>query len=380
MPQEAQKISFVDNLYAFVRTQAHNHAHNLPKAVPIHVSAVKQGQGQVDLLELVIDATGPFTLPKIIAPQAHSKYHREPTQVGDKGVYVPGTYYIGGESGQGGGVASLFPRGNLTTGVFHPVSNTGFEPRDPNMFLVTGGPSGHTIQSQDHKTFKIMDALGNLIHNAASGVIHVAGSSLVNNPVLPFPIPAGLRAIVHLAGNVLQGGALPIPAGLAGIIHLSEGGIAHIADNALNAAIPSNLKGIVHFAQQAITQKSLSGIITHASMGGAINIVTSGGLNIGAPSSTDVSLHDLTPPVPTLPTHVSVTGGLSATLNITAQGSISCSSGGMSGQGGTLGTPTPIGLVYAPQTVTGARGGNTALQSLLTALSTMGLITDGTTP
>lgn len=178
MPQEAQKISFVENLLAFVRTQAQNANHVLPKGVPVHVSAIKQGPGQVDLLELTIDATGPYTLPKIIAPQAHSKYHREPTQVGDKGYYVPSTYYIGGESGQGGGTASLYPRGNLTTGVFHPISNANWDQKDPNMFLVTGGPSGHTIQSQDKTTSMVIDALNNILHTASANIGHSAAKAL----------------------------------------------------------------------------------------------------------------------------------------------------------------------------------------------------------
>ena len=308
MPDERQKVSFVDNLHAFVKTQAHNNTHILPKGVPVHVSAIKQGKGQVDLVELTIDATGPYTLPKIIAPQAHSKYHREPTQVGDKGYYVPGTYYIGGESGQGGGTASMYPRGNLTTGVFHPISNTGWDEKDPNMFLVTGGPSGHTIQSADKKTSMVLDIANNLIHTSSANIIHQAQQQ-----------------------------------------------IAHIAN----------------------------GVLTHASLGGTINLVQQQ-LHIGAPSTATAASSSDLPNIPTPGGHtlVNIIGDLFAS------GTISTPNGSI-GPGGSAGPPGPQGPQgqpgapiqgTVPQPVTGAKGGNAALTSLIAALVAMGLILDYTTP
>lgn len=289
MPQEAQKISFVDNLLAFVRTQAQNANHILPKGVPVHVSAIKQGPGQVDLLELTIDATGPYTLPKIIAPQAHSKYHREPTQVGDKGYYVPGTYYIGGESGHGGGTASLYPRGNLTTGVFHPISNTNWDPKDPNMFLVTGGPAGHTTQSADKTTSMVIDALNNILHTASANIGHSAAKALtqiaqetlthaamgsngiinmvvqkaltigapnnsaraddLNNP----PIPE-LPTIVNIIGNLVASGMISASGGFAGSSGGSSAPVGSVgeiisavntAGTAMTANVGANIASIV---------------------------------------------------------------------------------------------------------------------------------------
>lgn len=322
-----QKINLISMLQDFTHTRAANQQQNMAKTIQGHISKILEN----DFLEFTIDATGPFTLPTLQIPQAFSKYHREPTQVGDKGYYVSNDYYLGGESGNDGGTASMYPRGNLTTGTFHPISTKSFEKRDPNMFLVTGGPSGHTIQSQNHNTFKLMDALGNLLHNAANGIIHHSGSLLFNNPAVAFPIPSGLRGIVHLAGNVLQGGALPIPSGLAGILHLSEGGIAHIADNALNAMVPSQFQGIVHLAQQAITHKSLNGTITLGSLAGMINLVPQQGVTIGAPSST--SAFDLSPPQPTQPTTLNVIGTISASVNMLA-GGIMGAAGGFAGTAG----------------------------------------------
>jgi hypothetical protein len=48
---------------------------------------------------------------------------------------------------------------------------------------------------------------------------------------------------------------------------------------------------------------------------------------------------------------------------------------------GVWGSAHPFGVTgVSPQTVIGSRGGNAALTSLLTALSTLGLIVDNTTP
>lgn len=46
----------------------------------------------------------------------------------------------------------------------------------------------------------------------------------------------------------------------------------------------------------------------------------------------------------------------------------------------TLTSADVITAIGAPRTVTGARGGNIALASLLTQLATLGIITDSTTP
>jgi hypothetical protein len=274
------KLDFISKIHDFVRTKVADGIQNTPKFVPGHVSKILPN----DFIEFTIDATGPYTLPKLQVPQMFSKYHREPTQVGDKGIVVAGSYFIGGSSGQDGSTANLYPKGNLTTGSFQPVSNKNFPKRDPNMFLVTGGTSGHTTQSEDTKTSTVIDKDNNINHTSSNAINHTA-------------------------------------------------------------------------------QKD----ITHASMTGNINLVQKE-LTIGAPSS---STQD--PPIPSLPTAINLIGSLAAS------GIISSSSGGATGSGGTLGTPIPAQLINAPVTVTGSRGGNAALTSLLTALHTLGLITNNTT-
>src|ERR1700751_6166414 len=123
-----QKLSFVTLMHDFVRTQAQNHFHDVPKSLPCHVSKILEN----DFLELTFDVTGPFTLPKITVKQSFSKYHREQTQVGDKGYITANNTYLGGSSGMSGGTSSMYPRGKLTTGAFQPVSEKQFPVRDLN--------------------------------------------------------------------------------------------------------------------------------------------------------------------------------------------------------------------------------------------------------
>ena len=94
---------------------------------------------------------GNYTIPQITIPQAYSAWIREPTQVGDKGFAVSTDYYLGGQSGLGGGTANFRGRSNLTSLVFMPVSQKTFAvlpSRNLNAALIAG-PQGAVIQDQN---------------------------------------------------------------------------------------------------------------------------------------------------------------------------------------------------------------------------------------
>lgn len=344
MISSGQKYSLAVQQHNFTATKAADNFQNQAKKLPCHVTVVNND----DTVQVAFDITDPtFTLPSATYPQAFSKYSREPTQVGDKGYIVPNDVNLGGESGLGGGVANLFQRGNLTTGVFHPISNTNNPKRDQNQFLVTGGPSGHKTQTQDTSTYHLLDALNNIVHNSSTGIVHISGNLLSKLGSI-IPIPAGLKGIVALAGNVLQGGSLPIPAGLQGILHLSEKGILHIADNALNSMIPANLQGIVHLAENAISHTSVNGIATISSLTNAVNLVSQQKLTIGGPSTEYVALNDLTtPPIPSAQTLVDIIGSLTASGNISAGGMISAGGFGGAAGGGFPGAGESGEVIYS---------------------------------
>jgi hypothetical protein len=217
---DLSKLNYLKNIYSFARTQSSNTHQNAPKSIQGHVSKILEN----DFLEFTIDATGPYTLPVIKLSQAFSKYHREPTKVGDKGYAVPNDFYIGGETEDGGGTANMYPRGNLSNGIFHPISVKSFDKRDPDMFLVTGGASGHTIQSQDKTTSTIIDKLNNIIHNTISSIQHSA-----------------IKDIIHTA---------------QGILSHNGSTINSIAKNALTHAV---LEGGMNLVSQKFTVGASSG-------------------------------------------------------------------------------------------------------------------------
>ena len=327
MNNTSQKFSFVSQIHNFVRTKGADLQQNQPKTIQGHVSKILEN----DFIEFTIDATGPFTLPVMKIPQAFSKYHREPTQVGDKGYVVPNDYAIAGTDGAGGGTASMYGRSNLTSGTFHPISIKSFDTRDPNLFLVTGGPSGHKTQSQDKSTFHLIDSLNNLLHTSSANITHTAA-----------------QLMTHTAQDIW---------------HQAKDTITHQAENAIN-----------HIATNSMVHAVLNGELQHIAQN----------ITMGAPSS-NVLDDPPKPPTPTQPTLLNVIGSLLASLHISAGGNISASgmiSGGNMQSGGqdVMTQPIPPGLVNAPENVTGSIASGAAFSELLAALVRLGLINNNTTP
>lgn len=111
------------------------------KGIPCHVIAIDR-----DMVTVAFDThNSVWTLPTMKMPVAMSGYARDATQVGDHGYAVKSNYYLGGNSGLGGGVADYGPRSNLTPLTFHPMSRTQNQTRDYNQYTVTGGTTGVKI-------------------------------------------------------------------------------------------------------------------------------------------------------------------------------------------------------------------------------------------
>lgn len=144
MSSNAQKTPFARSLHAFGDDKVQDWLSRLPKSMPATVTAVSGA-----LVTVSIDGNwAPFNIPKITVPKAESRWAREPTQVGDKG-YVNGVdYYLGGQSGLGGGAANLYPRANLTNAVFQPLSQKGFPSVDQNAYTLSG-PNGVVLQDEN---------------------------------------------------------------------------------------------------------------------------------------------------------------------------------------------------------------------------------------
>jgi hypothetical protein len=148
MADNSTKTPFTRSLLALANRKAQDRAQIGAKATPGHVTKVDK-----DFVTIAFDILSPFTLPTVKVPQSFSAYGREPTQIGDKGMVISGDYYLGGESGQGGGTAKLYPTGNLTPTSFQPLSQTAFPDRNYNQHHMAGGPEGlKLIQSNPTTT------------------------------------------------------------------------------------------------------------------------------------------------------------------------------------------------------------------------------------
>jgi hypothetical protein len=146
MVDNSIKRPFTQSMNEFANERINSFQQIMIKGLPCHVVRVyvdPKTNKKTDLVEVAFDTkNATWTLPRMVMPIAMSIYSRDATQVGDKGMAAPSDYYLGGNSGLGGGVADYSQRGNLTTLVFHPISKTTNEARDTDQTTITGGPNG----------------------------------------------------------------------------------------------------------------------------------------------------------------------------------------------------------------------------------------------
>jgi hypothetical protein len=174
-----QKTPFARSLHEFGDIKVQDWLSQLPWSAPATVTKVVGALVQV---KLAINAP-PFALPVLLVPQSSSNWAREPTQVGDLGRIVGTGYYLGGQSGLGGGTADLYPRANLTGAVWEPVSQQGFSTVDANAYVLQG-PNGVVLMDSGKMTVvtitptgvSIVDANGNEIVTSSGKVFVKPGS------------------------------------------------------------------------------------------------------------------------------------------------------------------------------------------------------------
>ena len=130
----AQKTPFARALHQFGDAKSQDWLQRLPQRMPCTVTAVNG-----PLVTVSLDGNwAPYALPTLVIPKAESQWAREPVQIGDKGIAIVSDRYQGGQSGQGGGTADLYQRGNLTDLTFQPISNATWTPVDQNAYTITG--------------------------------------------------------------------------------------------------------------------------------------------------------------------------------------------------------------------------------------------------
>src|SRR5262245_27959024 len=103
-----------------------DHRQQDAKSIPCHITKIDK-----DFVYVSFETSnGVMTPPVVKMPQSFSTYQREPTQVGDKGYAVPGDYYMGQSSDYSGGNTNFYPKSNLASLSFQPVSKQNDPERD----------------------------------------------------------------------------------------------------------------------------------------------------------------------------------------------------------------------------------------------------------
>lgn len=192
---------------------------------PIAESMNRFTEGKVgDVLELagkalpcsVVSVSGPivtvkfeinsgFTIPNVSVPIFGSEYIRLPIQPKCKGVVFAIDVYLGGVSGQGGGVADLSRKGNLSTLVFFPIGNTSFSPTDNPNALVMYGPEGVVVRTLDGSSTVVVGQSGVVVRSSKvvvqnSSVIVEDGDVMADGISLKTHVHTGVEAGSGVSG------------------------------------------------------------------------------------------------------------------------------------------------------------------------------------
>lgn len=203
---DGQKQWFQRNLGDFANNKGGAQEQQAQKAMPCTVTKVNKS-----VVTVKFETQGNFTLPEMEISVAMSDYARIPTQVGDKGYAVPNDYYLGGQSGLGGGQANYIKKANLSSLVFHHISQTDFSDVDYNAYTIQG-PNGAVIQSKD-KTSVITVTPG--------GNIHIKGNVTVEGSITTTGAGGGMTA----SGDIKTTGA--VQAGVGGADSVTLQGHVH---------------------------------------------------------------------------------------------------------------------------------------------------------
>ncbi|ENR0220588.1 hypothetical protein L8P93_15015 [Enterobacter kobei] len=142
-----QKLNFGRNMNRFTEQKFDEAFQAAGKVLPASIVAQ---EGNMVTVAFELHDT-PYVFPQVTIPLFGPQYIRYPMQPGDKGIVIPADTYLGGVSGQGGGIADLTPPANLSALVFLPVSNTEWESVDGNVVTIYG-PEGVTIRDQGSNT------------------------------------------------------------------------------------------------------------------------------------------------------------------------------------------------------------------------------------
>lgn len=165
------KLNFASSMNRFTERKIENALQKSGKVLP--ASVVKQTGNMITVSFELRDI--PYVLPQVTIPLFGPQYIRYPMQPGDKGIVIPADTYIGGVSGQGGGIADMTPPANLSALVFLPISNTEWQGVDGQVVTVYG-PEGVTLRDSGSNTTFLLKPDSIAISTPDSFTVTVGGT------------------------------------------------------------------------------------------------------------------------------------------------------------------------------------------------------------
>ncbi|EPF4805280.1 hypothetical protein ACSSF6_000341 [Escherichia coli] len=165
------KLNFASSMNRFTERKIENAFQKSGKVLP--ASVVKQTGNMITVSFELRDI--PYVLPQVTIPLFGPQYIRYPMQPGDKGIVIPADTYIGGVSGQGGGIADMTPPANLSALVFLPISNTEWQGVDGQVVTVYG-PEGVTLRDSGSNTTFLLKPDSIAISTPDSFTVTVGGT------------------------------------------------------------------------------------------------------------------------------------------------------------------------------------------------------------
>ncbi|HBY0037191.1 TPA: hypothetical protein MIM82_01035 [Klebsiella pneumoniae] len=165
------KLNFASSMNRFTERKIENALQKSGKVLP--ASVVKQTGNMITVSFELRDI--PYVLPQVTIPLFGPQYIRYPMQPGDKGIVIPADTYIGGVSGQGGGIADMTPPANLSALVFLPISNTEWQDVDGQVVTVYG-PEGVTLRDSGSNTTFLLKPDSIAISTPDSFTVTVGGT------------------------------------------------------------------------------------------------------------------------------------------------------------------------------------------------------------
>lgn len=193
------KLNFASSMNRFTERKIENALQKSGKVLP--ASVVKQAGNMITVSFELRDI--PYVLPQVTIPLFGPQYIRYPMQPGDKGIVIPADTYIGGVSGQGGGIADMTPPANLSALVFLPISNTEWSDVDGEV-LTMYGPEGVTIRDRANNSTFLLTPQSVAIATPDSFTVTVGGTVL--------SLTQGMWQLTGQAGKLQDSSASTSPA------------------------------------------------------------------------------------------------------------------------------------------------------------------------